>query len=81
MDGIELVKHRVKVKMTIEEGELYIKSQSGLNPANKSYAITPEDFDVAAGHDISKFLRQNAKLSCRCQKLVEVSYCLVTHAK
>lgn len=74
MEGIELVKHQVKIRMTTEEGELYKKSQSGINPSVQSFAITPEDFDVTAGHDVSKFLRQNAKLDCRGQKLVEVSF-------
>ena len=71
MEGIELVEHRVKVRMSAEEGDLYKKSQSGIS--KQSYAITPEDFDPTAGHDVSKFLRQNAKLACRGQKLVEVS--------
>lgn len=73
MIGIELVKNRVKVNMSKEEGELYRKSQSGINPSVQSFAIKPEDFDVTAGHDVSKFLRQNAKLDCRGEKLVEVS--------
>ena len=73
MEGIELVKHQEKIRMSSEEGELYKKSQSGINPAVQSFAIKPEDFDVTAGHDVSKFLRQNAKLACRMQKLVEVS--------
>ena len=72
MDGIKLVEHRVKVIMSKEEGELYKKSQSGISPADQSYSITPEEFDPSAGHDISKFLRQNAKLACRGEKMVEV---------
>ena len=73
MEGIKLVSHREVVRMTEEEGALYKKSQSGISPALQSYAIKPEDFDVTAGHDVSKFLRQNAKLACRGQKLVSVS--------
>ncbi len=73
MDGIELITERVKVRMSSKEGSLYKKSQSGINPSAQSYAITPEDFDIQAGHDVSRFLRQNAKLECRGRKLVEVS--------
>ena len=58
--------------MTEAEGELYLKSQSGISPSKKSFAISPEDFDVTAGHDITKFLRQNIDLACRKQKLIEV---------
>lgn len=58
--------------MTKEEGELYLKSQSGIPPPKKSFAITPEDFDVTAGHDITRFLRQNIDLDSRKQKLVEL---------
>ena len=72
MEGIELVKHRVKIRMSKEEGEQYKKSQSGISPSEQSYSITPEECDPSAGHDISKFLRQNAKLSCRGKKMVEV---------
>ncbi|KAL9190563.1 hypothetical protein ACHAXT_000269 [Thalassiosira profunda] len=72
MEGIELVEHRENVKMSDEEGELYKKSQSGINSVVQSFAIKPEDFDVTAGHDVSKFLRQNAKFACRGQKLVEL---------
>ncbi|KAL7551244.1 LOW QUALITY PROTEIN: hypothetical protein ACHAWF_014435, partial [Thalassiosira exigua] len=72
MEGIELVQPSVKIRMSAEEGDLYRKSQKGINPSVQSYAITPEDFDVAAGHDVSTFLRQNAKLVCRGQKLVEL---------
>lgn len=73
MEGIELVEHQEQVKMSEEEGVLYKKSQSGINAKEQSFAITPENFDVTAGHDVSKFLRQNAKLACRGQKLIEVS--------
>ncbi|KAL7528098.1 hypothetical protein ACHAXR_002266 [Thalassiosira sp. AJA248-18] len=72
MEGIELVKHQAKVRMSKPESELYKKSQSGINPSVQSFAIKPEDFDVSAGHDVSKFLRQNAKLDCRGQKLIEL---------
>jgi len=72
MEGIELVKHREVVNMSLEEGELYKSSQSGINPSAQSFAIKVEDFDATAGHDVSKFLRQNAKLACRGKKLVEI---------
>jgi hypothetical protein len=58
--------------MTDEEGKLYLKSQSGISPNKKSFAISPEDFDVSAGHDIVRFLRQNADLACRKQKLLDL---------
>ena len=73
MEGVELKEHRVKVRMSTEEGILYKKSQNGISKDQQSFAIKPEDFDPTAGHDISKFLRQNAKLACRGKKLVEVS--------
>lgn len=72
MSGIELVNHTRVVKMTEEEGKLYLKSQGGISPDKQSFAIKPEDFDVTAGHDISKFLRQNAKLECRGNELVRI---------
>ena len=43
--------------MSDAEGVLYLKSQSGISQSKKSFAISPEDFDVTAGHDITKFLR------------------------
>ena len=72
MDGVELVHHKCVVRMSKEEGSLYLKSQAGISSANQSYSIKPEDFDVSAGHDISKFLRQNAKLECRGNELVRI---------
>jgi hypothetical protein len=60
------------IRMSDAEGELYLKSQSGISSPKKSFAIAPEDFDVSAGHDITKFLRQNIDLSCRKQKLAEI---------
>ena len=72
MDGIEKVHIRGTVNMTENEGILYKKSQSGV--AVPSYSTRVEDFDVTAGHDISKFLRCNASLVSRGKKLVEVCY-------
>jgi hypothetical protein len=72
MAGIELDERTCKVKMTEDEKELYMKSQSGIPPSKQSFAITPEEFDVSAGHDISKFLRQNASFSSRGAELVRI---------
>lgn len=72
MEGIEKVHVRETVNMSEEEGSLYKKSQSGMSVP--SYSTKVEDFDVTAGHDISKFLRRNANLVSRGKKLVEVSY-------
>lgn len=52
MDGIELVNHRLVVKMSEEEKSLYLESQSGIAHPKRSLAIKPDDFDVSAGHDI-----------------------------
>jgi hypothetical protein len=71
MEGIEKVHIIETIKMTEGEGVLYKKSQSGMT--FPSFSTKVEDFDVAAGHDISKFLRQNASLVSRGKKLVEVS--------
>jgi len=72
MGGIKLANHRRVVNMTEEEGVLYLKSQGGISSEKQCYSIKPEDFDVTAGHDISKFLRQNAKLECRGNELVKI---------
>lgn len=72
MDGIDLVEQRSIVKMTEAEKVLYMKSQSGIPPSKQSFAITPEEFDESAGHDISKFLRQNASFDSRGAKLVQI---------
>mmetsp|Transcript_36589 Transcript_36589/g.88683 ORF Transcript_36589/g.88683 Transcript_36589/m.88683 type:complete len:2159 (+) Transcript_36589:2-6478(+) len=72
MKGIKLEKHVLTAKMSKDEGELYLKSQSGIQPAKRSFAIKPEDFDVSAGHDITKLLRQNISLESRKQKLVKL---------
>jgi superfamily II DNA or RNA helicase len=72
MGGIELVYHHRVVSMTEDEGKLYLNSQGGISAEKQSYSIKPEDFDVTAGHDISKFLRQNAFLECRGYELVRI---------
>ena len=72
MEGIELEDHRNVVRMSEAEKRAYLESQSGISAANKSLSIKPEDFDPTAGHDISKFLRQNANLPCRGKELVSI---------
>lgn len=69
MSGIRLETRVVKVNMSLEEGKLYLQSQSGIS--KKSYDITPEQFDPSLGCDISRFLRQNARLDCRKACLVQ----------
>jgi site-specific DNA-cytosine methylase len=72
MNGIKLLSHHRIIKMTEEEGKLYLKSQGGIAAEKQSFSIKPEDFDVTSGHDISKFLRQNASLECRGNELVRI---------
>jgi len=72
MNGIELVDHVKKVLMTESEKVLYLKSQNGIDSSKRSFGIKPEDFDASAGHDISKFLRQNSKLASRGKALVDI---------
>ena len=72
MKGIELITHVKKIIMTEAEKVLYMKSQSGIEQSKRSFAIKPEDFDPSAGHDVSKFLRQNAKFESRGRALVEI---------
>lgn len=72
MNGIELTTHVKKIRMTEPEKISYLKSQSGIEQSKRSFAIKPEDFDPSAGHDISKFLRQNAKFESRGKALVEI---------
>ena len=72
MKGIKLLRRIETAKMSVDEGALYLKSQSGIDSDMRSFAIKPEDFDVTAGHDVSKFLRQNAELACRGKALVNI---------
>lgn len=72
MAGIQLNSQSRIVQMNENEKEAYLKSQSGIPGSNKSLAIRPDDFDASAGHDISRFLRQNAKLECRGKELVRI---------
>jgi SNF2-related domain len=72
MEGINLCDHRRVIRMSQAEKKAYLQSQSGISAANKSLSIKPEDFDASAGHDISKFLRQNANLACRGEMLITI---------
>jgi len=72
MDGIDKLEHVRVVRMTSKEKELYLKSQSGIAPESKSLSITPADFDPSSGHDITKFLKQNAGLQSRGKELVRI---------
>ena len=72
MEGITLNELVVVGRMSVEEKALYLKSQKGIPSDKQSLAIKPADFDASAGHDISVFLRQNAKCASRGAKLVEL---------
>jgi hypothetical protein len=72
IEGIQKVEHRRIVRMDAQEKALYLKSQRGLPESKQSLGIRPEDFDSSAGHDISVFLRQNAKLASRGAALVGI---------
>jgi SNF2-related domain len=72
MAGVRLQEVIRTVTMSHEEVEQYLASQSGIPLDKRSLAIKPEDFDQAAGHDISKWLRQNARLACRGKALVDI---------
>lgn len=69
LEGITLIPKTVTRKMEDEEAEQYIKSQQGI--PKKGFAVRPENFDPSAGHDISIFLRQNAKSISRGNALVD----------
>ena len=60
--------------MSEEDAKWYLQSQSGIPSSKKSFAITPEDFDVSAGHNIMKFLQQNANSECRKKELVKICH-------
>ena len=72
MNGIEKKEQIRTVQMTEDEKSLYLASQSGIASHQKSLAITPADFDPSAGHDITKFLKQNAKFESRGRELVNI---------
>lgn len=72
MKGFELKEVIRKVQMSLDEKVAYLESQHGISSEKRSLAIKPEDFDPSAGHDISRFLRQNARLGCRGNELVDI---------
>lgn len=68
--GIELWEECVKFQMTEEEKEAYLASQHGLDKTARGLGVHPENFDPSSGHDISKFLKQNASSPSRGKALV-----------
>jgi hypothetical protein len=72
MKDIALEEHRHVFHLSEEEGKLYKASQHGIAPDSRSYDITLEDFDPASGHDVSVFLKQNAKMDSRKAALVRI---------
>ena len=71
LEGIEKNEERIKVRMAVEEVDPYIESQHGIERSQRGLGIRPENFDPDAGHDISKFLRNNAYMPSRGKALVE----------
>ena len=69
--GIEKNEEIVSVRMSKEEEKLYLASQHGIDRDERGLGVRPENFDPTAGHDISKFLKQNANLPSRGKALVE----------
>lgn len=72
MAGIKLVQHVRPVSMTDEEKVLYKNSQHGIDEEHRGFGIKPDHFDVSHGHDISIFLRQNAKFETRGRELIKI---------
>lgn len=70
MAGVQLTEQRKVVHMSKEDGELYLGGQSGMK--DRHFGVKVEDFDVSAGHNITKFLRSNVSLACRKQALREL---------
>ncbi|KAG7339316.1 SNF2 family helicase [Nitzschia inconspicua] len=70
LEGIEKVEQTVQFQMTAEEKDAYIASQHGLDKSARGLGVRPENFDPTAGHDISKFLKQNASSPSRGKALV-----------
>ena len=71
LEGIERAEHTIAVEMTREEREDYINSQHGIQRDKRGLGVRPENFDPSAGHDISKFLRQNADSPSRGKALID----------
>jgi len=72
MKGIEKVEKSVSINMTAEEKISYLKSQRGVPSNHQTFEIGVSDFDPGAGHDVSVFLRENAKLPSRGKALVDL---------
>jgi hypothetical protein len=69
MEKVEIIK---QVRMTTDEAVLYLSSQKGIAPHQRSLSIRPSEFHPSLGHDISSLLRQNVQLASRGQALVEI---------
>ena len=72
MVGIKKVENHVDSCMDAEEEDSYLKSQHGIPPDQRNFSIGVTDFDPTAGHDVTVFLRQNAKLQSRGTALVKL---------
>jgi hypothetical protein len=72
MEKIKKIEIRKDIQMTPEEVKAYLNSQHGISAEKRTLATQPGDFDPTAGHDISKFLKQNANLPGRGKALVDV---------
>jgi hypothetical protein len=72
MNNIVLEEEICPVRMTTKEKALYLQSQSGISDDKKSLSVGVEEFDVTAGHDITRFLRQNVSPSSRKQELSRI---------
>lgn len=71
LEGMIKTEKRVSVQMTAAESEDYMNSQHGIDRDKRGLGVRPENFDPSAGHDISKFLKQNAVSPSRGKALVE----------
>jgi hypothetical protein len=71
LEGIFKTERAVQFQMTPEEKDAYLASQHGLDKSARSLSVRPENFDPSAGHDISKFLKQNADSPSRGKALVK----------
>jgi hypothetical protein len=71
MEGITKKEEMVRFQMTEEEKVQYLASQHGIEKSMRSLGLTPEHFDPSHGHDVSKFLKQNADSPSRGKALVK----------
>lgn len=72
MMGIKKIESRVDIWMSTKDKESYLSSQNGIPKHQRSLGIGVADFDPTAGHDVSVFLRQNAKLQSRGDALAKL---------